>query len=396
MSYLKKLFYLLKKPAAIPLATANDLLPIKAEVAELSAGLKQSVRIFEGVAALSEQRAIDIINVRQLELEQKLNNHFENRQLELEQKLNNHFENRQLELEQKLNNHFENRLMGVQAALVRHIEMVFNETQSLAQATADELLAPKFAILRREIDAMRVLSTAPTNVIKISTERTKPVVDPNIYAAIEEHFRGSRELISTRQKAYLPFLEFAKQQQLPVLDLGCGRGEWLEILKNENFKCEGVDTNAVFLNECTQKGLSTTNIDLLSFLSSQSSPRFGAITLFQVAEHLPFDVLVEVFRAARKCLVPGGVFIVETPNSKNLKVGAGTFWIDPTHERPLYPELLEFLSQFVGFEKYESKYSASNLDLYDYSDAQPHTRVILEMLTLAVDGPADYALIATA
>jgi O-antigen chain-terminating methyltransferase len=134
----------------------------------------------------------------------------------------------------------------------------------------------------------------------------------------------------------------------------------------------------------------------LSFLSSQSSPRFGAITLFQVAEHLPFNVLVDVFRAARKCLVPGGVFIVETPNSKNLRVGAGTFWIDPTHERPLYPELLEFLSQLVGFEKHETKYSASNVDLYDYSDAQPHTRAILEMLTLAVDGPADYALIATA
>jgi O-antigen chain-terminating methyltransferase len=292
--------------------------------------------------------------------------------------------------------------MGVQEALVRHIELVFNEAQSVAQATAtatataDELLTQKFAILRREIDGVRALSTPSTNVIEISPERTTPAVDPTIYAAIEEHFRGSQELISIRQKSYLPFLKFAKEQQLPVLDLGCGRGEWLEILKNEDFNCEGVDTNPVFLNECTQKGLSTTNIDLLSFLSSQSSPRFGAITLFQVAEHLPFNVLVDVFRAARKCLVPGGVFIVETPNSKNLRVGAGTFWIDPTHERPLYPELLEFLSQLVGFEKHETKYSASNVDLYDYSDAQPHTRAILEMLTLAVDGPADYALIATA
>jgi len=377
MSYLKKLFHLLKKPASIPFATANDLLPIKAEVAELSAGLKQSVKIFEGVAALSEQRAIDINNVRQHELEQKINNHIENRQHELEQ---------------KINNHFENRLMSVNEALVRHIEKALIDTQ----ATADELLTQKFAMLRREIDALRVPSTPSTNVIKISPGRTTPTIDPTIYAAIEEHFRGSHELISIRQKSYLPYLKFAKEQQLPVLDLGCGRGEWLEILKNEDFNCEGVDTNPVFLNECTQKGLSTTNIDLLSFLSSQSSSRFGAITLFQVAEHLPFNVLVDVFRAARKCLVPGGVFIVETPNSKNLRVGAGTFWIDPTHERPLYPELLEFLSQLVGFEKHETKYSASNVDLYDYSDAQPHTRVILERLTLAVDGPADYALIATA
>ena len=381
MSYLKKLFRLLKKPAPVPPATANPSLRIEAGIVAFSAELKQAVSNFEGTAALSEQRSINMINVRQLELEQKLNNHLENRQLELEQ---------------KLNSYFENRLMSLNDALVRHIEIALLDVQETAQATAQELSTQKFAILRSEIDAMRVRPTPSANVIKISPERTTPTVDPTIYAAIEEHFRGGQDLISNRQKSYLPFLGFAKQQKLPVLDLGCGRGEWLEILKNENFKCEGVDTNAVFLNECTQKGLSTTNIDLLSFLSSQSSPRFGAITLFQVAEHLPFDVLVEVFRAARKCLVPGGVFIVETPNSKNLKVGAGTFWIDPTHERPLYPELLEFLSQLVGFEKYESKYSASNLDLYDYSDAQPHTRVILEMLTLAVDGPADYALIATA
>ena len=243
---------------------------------------------------------------------------------------------------------------------------------------------------------MRVPFTNSTNISASATERTVQPVDPTIYAAIEEHFRGSQETISSRQRSYLPFLEKAKQENLPVLDLGCGRGEWLEILKSEGFACEGIDTNQVFLAECVEKGLNTTNIDLLSYLSSQGSPRFGAITLFQVAEHLPFNVLVEVFRAARKCLVPGGVFIVETPNAKNLRVGAGTFWIDPTHERPLYPELLEFLSQLVGFEKYETKYSASNVDLYEYSDAPPHTKAILEMLTLAVDGPADYALIATA
>ena len=378
MSYLKKLLRALKKRVSFQASTRSELLRINAKVVALRASLEQSVKNFEGASALGERRAIDISDVRRFEIEQNLSNHFENR------------------------------LMSLNEALVRHIEIALIDTQTTAQAAAaaaaqataqaaaNELLTQKFALLRREIDALRVPSTPSTNVIETSTERKTPTVDPTIYAAIEEHFRGSQELISIRQKSYLPYLNFAKEQKLPVLDLGCGRGEWLEILKNEDFNCEGVDTNPVFLNECTQKGLSTTNIDLLSFLSSQSSPRFGAITLFQVAEHLPFNVLVEVFRAARKCLVSGGVFIVETPNSKNLRVGAGTFWIDPTHERPLYPELLEFLSQLVGFEKHEAKYSASNVDLYDYSDAQPHTRAILEMLTLAVDGPADYALIATA
>ena len=379
MSLLGKLFQKQQKHVAPNPLDAISLAQMKSEVLALSQALEQATRNFEATATLVEQRAVSTASNNQIGLEQKLSAQFEEK----------------VHLEQKINAHFENRLISLNEALVKHIELNIRTTaEAIAEAAAT--LRQEIAKLRREIDALRVPFTNSTNISASATERTVQPVDPTIYAAIEEHFRGSREAISSRQKSYLPFLEKAKQENLPVLDLGCGRGEWLEILKGEGFACEGIDTNQVFLNECAEKGLDTNNIDLLSYLSSQSSPRFGAITLFQVAEHLPFNVLVEVFRAARKCLVPGGVFIVETPNAKNLRVGAGTFWIDPTHERPLYPELLEFLSQLVGFEKYETKYSASNVDLYEYSDAPPHTRAILEMLTLAVDGPADYALIATA
>lgn len=379
MSLLGKLFQRQQKHVAPNPLDAISLAQMKSEVLALSQALEQATRNFEATATLVEQRAVSTASNNQIGLEQKLNAQFEEK----------------VQLEQKLNAHFENRLISLNEALVKHIELNIRATaEAIAEATAT--LRQEIAKLRREIDALRVPFTNSTNISASATERTVQPVDPTIYAAIEEHFRGSQETISSRQRSYLPFLEKAKQENLPVLDLGCGRGEWLEILKGEGFASEGIDTNQVFLSECAEKGLDTTNIDLLSYLSSQSSPRFGAITLFQVAEHLPFNVLVEVFRAARKCLVPGGVFIVETPNAKNLRVGAGTFWIDPTHERPLYPELLEFLSQLVGFEKYETKYSASNIDLYDYSEAPPHTRAILEMLTLAVDGPADYALIATA
>ena len=379
MSLLGKIFQKQQKHVAPNPLDVIALTQMRSEVLALSQALEQATRNFEATAVLVEQRAVSAASNNQIGLEQKISAQFEEK----------------VQLEQKINAHFENRLISLNEALVKHIELNIQATaEATAEATAT--LRQEIAKLRREIDALRVPFTNSTNISASTTERTVQPVDPTIYAAIEEHFRGSREAISSRQKSYLPFLEKAKQENLPVLDLGCGRGEWLEILKGEGFACEGIDTNQVFLNECAEKGLNTTNIDLLSYLSSQSSPRFGAITLFQVAEHLPFNVLVEVFRAARKCLVPGGVFIVETPNAKNLRVGAGTFWIDPTHERPLYPELLEFLSQLVGFEKYETKYSASNVDLYEYSDAPPHTRAILEMLTLAVDGPADYALITTA
>lgn len=387
MSLLGKIFQKQQKHVAPSPQDAIPLAEVRSEFLAVHEKLDQTIRNFEATAVLVEERAVSRAGINQIGLEQKLNVQFEER----------------VQSEQKLNTHFENRLISLNEALVKHIELniqataeAIAEAEAVAEAEAKAALHQEIAKLRREIDALRVPVINSTKTSASTTERTVQPVDPTIYAAIEEHFRGSREAISSRQKSYLPFLEKAKQENLPILDLGCGRGEWLEILKSEGFACEGIDTNQVFLNECAEKGLDTTNIDLLSYFSSQSSPRFGAITLFQVAEHLPFNVLVEVFRAARKCLVPGGVFIVETPNAKNLRVGAGTFWIDPTHERPLYPELLEFLSQLVGFEKYETKYSASNIDLYEYSEAPPHTRAILEMLTLAVDGPADYALIATA
>ena len=379
MSLLGKLFQKQQKHVAPNPLDAIALTQMRSEVLALSQALEQATRNFEATAVLVEQRAVSAASNSQTGLEQKLSAQFEEK----------------VQLEQKINAHFENRLISLNEALVKHIELNIQATaEATAEATAT--LRQEIAKLRREIDALRVPFTNSTNISASVTERTVQPVDPTIYAAIEEHFRGSQETISSRQKSYLPFLEKAKQENLPVLDLGCGRGEWLEILKGEGFACEGIDTNQVFLSECAEKGLNTTNIDLLSYLSSQSSPRFGAITLFQVAEHLPFNVLVEVFRAARKCLVPGGVFIVETPNAKNLRVGAGTFWIDPTHERPLYPELLEFLSQLVGFQKFETQYSASNVGLYKFTDTPNHTKEILEMLTLAVDGPADYALIATA
>ena len=205
MSYLKKLLRALKKRVSFQASTRSELLRINAKVVALRASLEQSVKNFEGASALGERRAIDISAVGRFEIEQNLSNHFENR------------------------------LMSLNEALVRHIEIALIDTQTTAQAAAaaaaqataqaaaNELLTQKFALLRREIDALRVPSTPSTNVIETSTERKTPTVDPTIYAAIEEHFRGSQELISIRQKSYLPYLNIAKEQKLPVLDLGCGR-----------------------------------------------------------------------------------------------------------------------------------------------------------------------------
>jgi len=112
------------------------------------------------------------------------------------------------------------------------------------------------------------------------------------------------------------------------------------------------------------------------------------ITMFQVVEHLPFPVLVDVLRECARVLRPGGVLVAETPNSTNLQVAASTFWLDPTHQRPLHPDLLKFLAVECGFVKVDGWF------LHDLGDAHPHVDPVVERLRQLVDGPGDFSLLA--
>ena len=135
--------------------------------------------------------------------------------------------------------------------------------------------------------------------------------------------------------------------------------------------------------------------DLLDYLSQQPDHSVGAVTMFQVLEHLPFPILVDVLRHVRRILVTGGVFIAEVPNAKNLRVASGTFWIDPTHQRPLFPELLLFLSTEFGFAKSEGRYVNDLSPTHDLSGLPPGAQEALKSVLYAVDGPGDFALIAS-
>jgi SAM-dependent methyltransferase len=251
------------------------------------------------------------------------------------------------------------------------------------------------AQLQRKIDAARASGPVTTTAAP-APAASSPAIDDALYIALEDAFRGDPIVIRARQHQYLPYVQNVVTQTAPLLDIGCGRGEWLNILKDSNIPATGIDTNAASVQECSAQGLNVSHADAISYLSDAKEKSLGAITLFQVLEHLPFPTMVHLLRLALRALVPGGVLIAEVPNSETLSVGASTFWIDPTHERPLFPGLLEFLATEVGYTSVEGVYSSPLAPEPDFSELAPHVREPLLAMHRQLNGNGDFAIIATA
>ncbi|RWC92552.1 MAG: methyltransferase domain-containing protein [Mesorhizobium sp.] len=173
-----------------------------------------------------------------------------------------------------------------------------------------------------------------------------------LYKAFEDRFRGSRQLVKDRLKIYQPLLaQVPRQAEGPTLavDLGCGRGEWLEILGEAGLVATGVDTNAPMVQEAIEGGRNIVLHDALGYLAGQPGGSVAVITAFHMVEHVPTDYLIELLEECNRVLVDDGLLILETPNPESVTVGAHTFHLDPTHKSPLPPILLEFLVEQAGF-----------------------------------------------
>ncbi|CDQ09745.1 putative Methyltransferase type 11 [Acidithiobacillus ferrivorans] len=175
----------------------------------------------------------------------------------------------------------------------------------------------------------------------------------DFYYRFEQRFRGSREEIKRRQSVYLPILEPLKSIQSPTrtLDLGCGRGEWLELMAENGFSAQGADLDDAMLQFCMEQDFVVRKADALDYLRSIPDATLSVVTGFHIAEHLPFESLQNMVLEAHRTLIPGGVLILETPNPENLVVGACNFYTDPTHRAPLPPHLLAYLGEDAGFKR---------------------------------------------
>lgn len=166
------------------------------------------------------------------------------------------------------------------------------------------------------------------------------------YVIFENRFRGSSDLIRERQRKYTGFFEGCKT----VLDLACGRGEFLELMKERGISAEGVDINKEMIDICLGKGLKVSEADALDFTKDKKE-KFDGIFCSNFVEHLDFPQLRELIRGCARSLKENGVIVIETVNPESLNVFGSAFYLDMTHIRPIHPLGLEAFLESNGFSE---------------------------------------------
>ena len=191
----------------------------------------------------------------------------------------------------------------------------------------------------------RMLASEPLPVAESSeVERDLAHGLAKIQPLLVQAFRGAEAEISHRMESVLPMIE----EHAPVLDLGCGRGELLLLLREAGIEARGIESDAALVQGAVRRGLEVDHADVLDALEACEGGSVGAVTAFHLFEHFSGALLSEVLNQCRRVLCPGGVLVAECPNPHNLRVGASLFWQDPTHVRPLLPETLSLFLEASG------------------------------------------------
>ena len=259
------------------------------------------------------------------------------------------------------------------AALEAQLEALVLESQTAASQAAARLEgAARIAALEaqlRQIDAelRAVPYMSDPSLLQTTDAQGRPAIgyrglDANSgfvgYAAFEDIFRGPQDFIRERMR---PYLDLVRSHE-PIVDVGCGRGEFLDLLAGEGIHATGVDLDPGMIEICRGKGHEVTVADALDYLRGVEDGSLGTVFSAQFIEHLSPADIVEYLRAAQRVLRSDGIFIAETVNPHSIQAFK-TFWTDLTHRAPIFPEVAVALCRQAGFERALVVFPNGNGDL---------------------------------
>lgn len=250
-------------------------------------------------------------------------------------------------------------LERIKRSLVASTEELFRTTTTLAQEIADirsEILGQREAAERMDFIYRDLTSTPFTTRVdglRVEDAEGRPVMgyragwrSPPLLAGFEQTFRGDEAMIRDRQRGYVDILRNVS----PVVDLGAGRGEMIELLAEAGVPATGVDHDPDMADHARAKGLAIECLDAFEYLDKQPDGSIGSVFSAQFIEHLPGEQLIALIRMAHRKLVPGGLWVAETVNPHSPRA-LKAFWMDLTHAHPIFPESLVVWCGLAGFSE---------------------------------------------
>ena len=307
--------------------------------------------------------------------------------------------------EERLNEEAMQRRQGVRdrELEIEDVRRVYNKYRTQVELTEKALKQQMEHLFRKHQEVKMELVFQGQRLGSLTEPRTPPDVETRadanaghsnldaFFAAFDEHFRGDREAVKQRLRQYLPIIREhgVGTAEAPVVDVACGRGEWLELLKEEKLHASGVDINQVLLQQCQDLGLEVRRAELTDYLHSLAENSVGAVSAFHIVEHLEIEALISFLDQALRVIRPGGLLLIETPNPENVLVGSCNFYFDPTHRNPIPKPVLKFLVESRGFVIVE-------ILALNPSDEQPVAAdsEMAKRFNQFFYGPMDYAIIA--
>lgn len=255
----------------------------------------------------------------------------------------------------------------------------------------ERLQKSRMDIAQQETRLSHLLDGTATAVVGQPVQPAQREADhllDSLYFSLEDVLRGTPEQIKEEVKVYLPILEKAGITS-DVLDIGCGRGEWLQVLREAGIQARGIDTNRILVQHCKDLSLDVEEREAISYLRSLSEASLNVVTAFHFAEHLPLETLVQFLDETGRALKPGGLMILETPNPENLLVGSCNFYLDPTHKNPIPIPTMKLLVEARGFRCEEV------LKLHAVQSAKIEVKdQLTSHLNHFLYGPMNYAVVA--
>ncbi len=281
-----------------------------------------------------------------------------------------------------------------------HVGMVFKSLEWKIEKLSDSyedsnLLMKKFLHIKEELDQLLAVlekgqSPSPEQVRALAG----PLEDFK-YAGFENRFRGWEEKVRQQQQDYLPYFT----TRLPVLDLGCGRGEFVQLLQDNGIPASGIDVNEQMVDICRDKGLDCRKADIIETLFAQEDNSLGGIFSSQVIEHLAPSYLKRMVELSFFKLAPAGCIILETINPASVFSLVEIYFLDLSHKNPVHPQTLQFLLESSGFKEVKIEYSVplqeESLQLMPgNSDRDLIINANLDKLNRLLYAPSNYAAVA--